>query len=518
MMIKKYLRYSLAITIAFGLNACGDFLTEENPNSPNTESYYKVEAELVQAVNGTYATLQRQNLYKRQYNTIGYLGGDFFPTDGAGSWSTLYYFDINPNTSDFVSSSWPDLYLGVARANNALEVLEAASDDVISPEKKARLLGEAHFLRGLFYFHLVTIYGSVPYIDHVVKDKTDAEFKPAKVDVAVLWDKIEEDFETAVTLLPKFDAYEGEDIGRASKGSAQGFLGKAHVYQKDWAAAVTVLGDLVNSPAVYGAYDLVPNYSDNFTAVNENNVESLFEVQFVNGFGFEWGGDDNGGDTEGGMFGTHFSPYQFGNARPSDEVNAFFDANLTGTDVRRFYTIARVGDDWNGQTVYLSDDETTGDAPDGEPAFSPRIRNSGGDSGIRKYVDGTAEPNLNSDNNIRLMRFADVLLLYAEALNNTGSTSAAYGPLNRVRTRAGATALTAGSDENALAAQIKTERRLELTFEGFRFLDMVRWGDIGGSTSFTDRGFEANKHETLPIPASDLLVNENLKQNDAYLQ
>ncbi len=520
-MKKISIKYLFAIGALLSLHACDGFLTETNPNQPNQNGYFQGPEQATQVVNAVYATLQRHDLYKRQYNTIRYLGGDVAPTAGAGGWGDLFIFDIDANTADFVGSSWGDLYLGVARSNSAIEIVSNLSEEVIRPELKVRLVGEATFLRGLFNFHIVTLYGEAPLIDRAITSVDDPDFKPSNNTRAELWASIEADFRAAVVALPKKEAYSGADVGRASKGAAQGFLGKALLYQEKWAESATEFGKLVNEPATYGDYDLTADYSDNFTAANENNVESLFEVQFLSGKGAEWNGDDNGVDTEGGMLGTHFSPYVFANGYPSVDINKFFDDNLTGTDVRRLYTIAREGDMWGDREVKVKNPDPSNPANVG-PYFDGRIPNAFevvnndtiyGYSGIRKYI-GLNDPYLNSDINIILMRYADVLLMYAEALNESGQSAIAYQHINKVRQRAGAEPLVAGADSALLRRKIKDERRLELSLEGFRWLDVVRWGDAG--VEFKDRGFVVGKHETIPIPAGELLVNENLSQTAGW--
>ena len=505
----KVIASALLVALGVGLYACNDFLTEVNPNDPNEEGFFVGPQEATESVNAVYASLQSRGLYKRQYFPVEYLSGDFVPTDGAGAqWTDLYNLNIEPINPELISTLWADAYTGIARANFALERVGAMTESEIDAALQRRLLGEAHFLRGVYYFHLVTVYGRVPLVDHVINGSDDPDFKPARAEVADVWAFIEADLAAAVAALPRVDEYAATEVGRASKGAAQGFLGKAHLYQEDWEAATETLGALLAQPDVYGAYDLTSNYNDNFSEATENNVESLFEVQFFEGVGNEWANDDSGSDTESGYFETHFSPYEFGNAYPSQEVNDFFDEHLTGTDSRRRYTIAREGDEWNEIIVHVTDPGT------GEPFFNSRISSGGGTSGIRKYISGVGEPFLQSGNNIRLMRLADVLLMYAESLNESGATSAAYEPINRVRARAGATPLPTGLDQAGLREAIKTERRLELTFECFRWFDVVRWGD--GPTTFADRGFQADKHEYLPISPGDLLLNENLIQTRGY--
>ena len=510
-MKNNIIKYFWTVGIVFGLYACNEFLTEVNPNDPNEDGFFIGPKEATESVSAAYASLQSRGLYKRQYFPVEYLAGDFVPTDGANAqWKDLYNLNIEPINPEITSSLWADGFTGISRANFAMEKVGAMTESEIDPQLQQRLIGEAQFLRGVFYFHLVTVFGKVPIIDHVINGSDDPDFKPARNEIAEVWNFIEEDFRAAVAVLPKFEDYSDNELGRATKGSAQGYLGKAHLYQEDWGAAVQTFEALLTQPDVYGAYQLMDDYNDNFSEAAENNAESLFEVQFFEGVGNVWAGDDSGSDTESSYFSTEFGPYLFANAYPSEELNNFFNANLTGEDMRRFYSIAREGDDWNGVTVYVTDPEIGTEVP----FFNARIPNAGGNSGVRKYNQGADEAFLQSGNNMRLLRLADVLLMYAEALNETGTTAEAYEPMNQVRQRAGAEVLASGLDQNAFRAAIKSERRLELSFEQLRWFNVVRWGD--GPTVFADRGFQADKHEYLPISQGDLLLNENLEQTDGY--
>ena len=502
-MKKNILKITLVITTFFVINACSDFLDEVNPNQPNEDGFFVSDVQAIQSLNSAYATLQTRGYYKRQYYPVELLSGDFVPTAGSNQqWRNLGGLVIEPTNPEIITTLWVESYKGIARANFVIENIGAMTDDQIDPALRARIVAEAHFLRGVFYFHLVTVYGDVPIIDHVINDANDPDFKPARDTEADVWAFIEGDFQTAVAGLPRFEDYTGADVGRASKGAAQGFLGKAYLYQEKWSDAASTFGALVNEPGTYGAYGLMGSYEENFLPTTENNTESLFEVHFLGGLGNVWAGDDTGGETESTYYGTEFNPYQFANVFPSDELNAFFDANTTGTDVRRMYTIAREGDLWGSDTVRVGD-------------FNARIPNAGGNSGVRKHIDPLGSmPFLQSGNNFRLMRFADVLLMYAEALNESGASSTqVIAELNKVRGRAGADLLADGLSQAELRTAVKTERRLELTFECFRWFDVIRWGDA--DAEWAGRGWQSH-FEHLPISQGDLLLNENLTQTAGY--
>lgn len=486
--------------------SCSDFLEQVNPNQPSDQGFFANEANIQAAVNGAYAALNARTMYQRQLIPMEYMSGDMTRTEGGNNWAdNVETFGHTPETSDLINRSWTGMYTGVSRANAAIEIIESASPEIFGEGVQDRLLGEAYFLRGLYYFHIVTYYGEAPLVTESVKSLTDEIAFPTKSGTDLIWAQVESDFTEAARLLPKFEDYTGADelIGRASKGAAQGYLGKALLYQGKWSEAETAFGLLVNSPEVYGAYSLVANYEDNFGEANENNAESLFEVQFMNSGANLWVGDDIEQSVENGTWGMHLNPVQgFGNGFPSDELNQFFDDNQTGTDVRRFHTIVRVGEAWLDGNPFAVD-------PEGN------IGKAGGTSGIRKWASlSDACCNGGSGVNQRLMRFADVLLMYAEALNENGNTAAAITEIEKVRSRAGADPLTVSTQADVRDA-IKAERRLELSFEYSRFFDVVRWGDA--QAVYGPKGFVVGKHETLPIPASELQANPNLAQDAAWL-
>ena len=475
--------------------SCGqEFLERENPNQIGINNFYQTPEDAISAVNGAYTALHNREFYKRQIYALEYLSGDFAITQGGFQYANLLGFNFTSLENNVVSSTWNGSYTGITRAN---AVINQLPDAPINEELKERVIGEARFLRAVYYFHLVTFYGGVPIVERQITDSNDPLIRPARNSEEEVWSYIEQDLTAALAVLPNKGEYSDAELGRATAGAAAGFLGKAHLYQEEYQAARDIFERLIGGE--FGAYDLVENYEDNFTDANENNQESVFEVQFSELGGSVWAPDDLGQGSETTYVGTEFGPKRFGNSYPSDEVNAFFDAHPEDS-IRRLYTIARPGDSWGSwDTVKVSD-------------WNQRIPNAGGSTAWRKWNLGNDETLLRSEINYRLMRFADVLLMFAEAENEVnGPTAAAYEAINRVRDRAEVPPLSEGLSQEEFLEAIKDERRLEMTFELTRYFDLIRWGD-GEEMP----GYDPARNRYFPIPQTEIELNPNLEQNPGW--
>ncbi len=458
------------------------------------DTFYETETDAVQAVTAAYTILQSRALYKVELYALEYTVGDYAITEGGFQYANFVNFQFDNTEAQVITNVYSACYKGIARANAVLDKVPEIS--FTDESKKQRILGEARFLRGFYYFELARIYGAVPIIDRLVTGISDPLYAPSRNPVEEVYAFIEEDFKAARDVLPARGEYDANNRGRATKGAAQGYLGKAYLYQEKWAEARDAFGAIIDGQ--YGSYDLVA-FEDNFTDTNENNAESLFEVQFIGGFGNVWAGDDTGSETESTYFGTLFGPQNFGNAYPANSVNAVYDNNDESNSLRRKFTIGRPGDSWRSwDPVEVSD-------------WNARIPNAGGNSAIRKGNLGPDEQLLQSGINYRLMRYADVLLMYAEAANEAegGPSSKAYEAINEVRERAEVDPLPAGLSKDAFFEKIRTERRLELSFEVSRYFDLIRWG-LGSEMP----GFQAGKNELIPIPQVEIAQNQNLLPNN----
>lgn len=393
-------------------------------------------------------------------------------------------------TSLSPSEVWAGNYVGVGRCNQAIENVPKFNIDA---GLKARLLGEAKFLRAWYYFNLVRCYGGVPKIDRVFSSDsldliTAAYTRATKEEIYSL---IISDLTEAIAGLPLKTEYTAADLGRATKGAAQGLLSKVFLYQKDWAQSMAMSDAVIAS----GIYSLEPDYAVLWRQSSENGRESLFEIQ---------GQDGNEGWGIGGYFehqgarGTtvHNGYGGWGFNTPTADLEAAYE----GGDVRKNATIYKPGQTlWDGAVV-------------DSPASNPRYN-------YKAYVSQTKEVNYDSwssGKNIRVLRFGEILLLNAEAANELNQTQKAVDDLNAVRARAGLGATTAASQEE-LRNAIWKERRVELAFEHDRFFDLVRQGRAGAVLRAHGKNFVDGKHELFPIPLSQILISQGrLTQNPGY--
>jgi len=338
-----------------------------------------------------------------------------------------------------------------------------------------------------------------------------------------VWDQIIADLEQAKTLLPA--TWDGANAGRPTAGSATALLGKSHLYRSNWAAAEAAFMEVVSS----GNYSLLPaeKYHDNFGIKNENNAESVFELQYLGIETFAWGVDIPGVGTMGNFHIDYAPP-----AKSPDQshyvnswVKSLFEAN--GDTIRRDQTLAY---DYQGSTGYggtdfktdFEEDIALAVADEMEPIFTRKY--AGMDIDVRDGVDflGT-----NVGNNWRIIRYADVLLMLAEAQNEQGKSAEAIGYINQVRARAKVAALEDGLAQDGVRQAIIDERVLELTGEGHRYFDLVRWGladDYMGAESLhgdhpkslSGGTFTSGRDEYIWIPVSEIAANDKLKQNPGY--
>lgn len=383
---------------------------------------------------------------------------------------------------------WAGNYIGVGRCNQALENVPKFSLDAAL---KDRLIGEAKFLRAWYYFNLVRCFGGVPKIDRVFSadsiDQVTAAYVRASKDE--IYDLIVADLTDAAAKLPLKTAYSSADLGRATKGAAQGLLAKVQLYRKNWAQALAQADAVINS----NIYSLEPDYATIWRQATENGRESLFEIQGQDG-GEGWGiggyfvHQGARGSVSGGYGGWGFNT-------PTADLEAAYEAG----DKRKDATIYKIGQTlWDGAVV--------------TSASNPRYN-------YKAYVSQSKEINYDdwwSGKNIRVLRFGEILLIKAEAANELGQTTVAQGALNLIRNRAGLGNTTA-SNQADLRNAIWKERRVELAMEHDRFFDLVRQGRAGTVLRAHGKNFVDGKHELFPIPLNQILLSQGrLTQNPGY--
>ena len=517
--MKKLVTYISVSAIIITSGCKKDMLEISNPNSITTDNFWKTGDDAIAGVNAIYSTLHRGGISRWQwfyYEIRSDIGTSTSPaTDIINN---MDIFNINDYNYGNTVGVYADNYIGINRANQVLDNVPSIDMD---ENLKKRILGEAHFMRALFYYHLATLFGNVP----LILESNNPEFIPGNTPQSQVFDQIIIDLNEAVSLLPKKSEYSSEDLGRATKGAAQALLAKTHMQKGEYQLAITPLAWFFSGDGA-GEYSLMPNYRDNFLITSENNAESVFEWQFeINTT------ETNDNDIEPNHnYGTSISkflspkPVGFADGEALRWVVDEFKQDLTtggSRDPRLAASFLFDSTNVNGPTqtdVYGQTWQTRKNSGTlAEGVFFHKFLND--------HWRNTES--FRSNNNYRQIRFADIMLLYAECLNATGATGQSYQYVDMVRERAGLAALSVtkpGLGPDAFLEQLKHERITELSGEGHRFTDLIRWGDLStqvrvNKVALRDpafNNFEIDKHELLPIPQLDLDQNNNLDQNPGY--
>ena len=442
----------------------------------STNNFYQTEEDFFNAINSTYAILQPvygQHMYQlaelRSDNT--FLDGD--PGGNRQSLADIDFFQVQ-TTNATVLDFWDDSYKGIANANTVLDRIEGVT--FANEDLKNQITGEAYFLRALYYFNLVRVFGAVPLVVNEVRDPAESRNHTRKP-LAEVYSRIESDLGEAIRLLPV--AYEGNP-GRATQWAAKVLLGKVQLTQKKYAEATTSLGDVVNN----GPYALEASYRDIFDPANKNGQESIFEVQY-----------DGNVVNEGSPFVNLFAPRFSTTVAPSGQG---LGNNQPTDDMINAYAPGEIRFDASLDTTYAN--------VRGEAVSAPYIT---------KFLNGTSMPNQGLDN-FPVLRYADVLLMLAEAQFFQDGGGIEY--VNEVRTRAGLDALMSLSLEAILQ-----ERRVELAYENHRWFDLLRTDQAISimSEHLATRNIGATSiapYQLLyPIPQAQIDANPDaLDQNPGY--
>lgn len=503
--------------------ACEDELDLENPNSQTTEAFWETGEHALEGVTAAYNSFLIDGYYMRMTPALTDVRGDEFTGDSP--WTDLVQvgtFTILP-TSGPIHWMWSAYYQQIFRTN---QVLDNVPDIEMDEALKNRVLGQAHFLRGIAYFNLKTNFQRVPLITTV--PESEEGYYPATASEEEIWAQIVSDFQAAQDLLPEnYSDITGPDqgqIGRATKGAATGFLGKTYLYMEQWASAAAEFEKLIEGPL--NNYRLMEDYQDNFSPFTENNDESLFEVQFatpdqVGGTVKNYGGEPTSAWMQVSSIGHTYAMdgYGYSDFLPTPYIyNAYKQEEPVSGEVdpRLLVTLASYEPEANSTTVYGGQPW-----PHSEDAVYPRKYTHDG-LGFTTESQGGVE---RSEINYRLMRYADVLLMYAEALNELGRTEEAYDYIQQVRDRANLPDLRAEKpnlSQEEMRDQIAHERSLELAIEGIRIHDIIRWGWLYDSEKLAELRARDNDfnswtpgNEYLPIPQNELDVNPNLEPNSA---
>ncbi|MDR2916387.1 MAG: RagB/SusD family nutrient uptake outer membrane protein [Tannerella sp.] len=459
-MKKIIFNISLALTLTGVVSSCSDFLDQPVLGQENLDTYFKTEEECLKQIAGCYQSLFWDDWWQIAKFTLNcdmctddmWMGNT---TQDASGFNDLAHYSGNGQT-DATQNYWQYRYKGIMRTNICIERIPGAtiSDEVL----RKRMIAEAKFIRAFQYFELVKNFGGVPLVFSMAMPSEVEGIQRASVEDT--YKQIEADLLDAIEVLPLRSGYGSSDIGRATKGAAQGYLGKVYLYQGKYAEAKTVLSALVNS----GEYTLLADFGDVWTIENNNSSESLFEVQYNDDTNYSLGGrisvvcgsrDDSG--------------WSWG-LPTSNLEKAYLDAN---DDVRLKWTIIKhnatevPGDPaWSEESPYII-------TPD---------KHKSARATRKLYIPVSQRPTPYDASHIplnyRLLRYSDVLLMYAEVKNALGKDAEARSALNQVRARVNLPEVE--SSGKTLRDAIRLERRLELALENQRLYDIRRWTDDNG--------------------------------------
>ena len=518
-MKKHFILFSSLTLLA--LTSCDSWLLEPTPGVTKLEDFFTVGKTAIQTTNAAYVPLMWE--FSSTYYPEWFIG-DVVSDDalkGGQSFSDmadvydLENFKTNANNGlllDFYRAQ----YQGIARCNLPLtQIPSMETDDDMTPAVQSRLIGELKFLRAMYYFRLVRVFGGVPLVTAPIESKES--WKQARATSEAIYAQIISDLTDANACLWIKSKYPLTDLGRATKGAAQAMLLKANLYMHNYAAA-EIWGDSIIAS---DEYSLTTNYNDNFTLAGENGPESVFEIQYMEDPTSDYG--EGNGYTRG-----TFTPIL--TRSRSSKLGGGWGFNKP---TQNLYDEYEAGDPRRDSTI-LNPTDAQIETPEQEIYLGSRYLN-------RKYAmmnpDGTFYKLTHATRgpiNTKVIRFADVLLMYAEACCENGHLTEAKDALEKVRARArgNAAILPAfpyGSytdTKDDLRAAIRHERRVELAMEGHRWFDLCRWGVAkqvmdaykAGETAEAQSHmatFILGKHELFPIPSKEIDLNP-MDQNPLY--
>ncbi len=507
--MKSFLFIALAILCVF--TGCDESLDKQPLGTYPTSAFFQTSEHAMLALTSCYEKMSFSNSTNRLWVFAEIASDDAIKGGFPGDQADIGLIDDFQISSDNGNgeTTWAIFYEGVARCNLLLERVPGIDMD---EALKRRILGEAYFLRGYYYFQLCNIFGNIPLI---LEPKNPDEMMVAKSSRADVYMHIESDFLEAVGILESAlelnsNVYPVAEKGRATPGAARAMLARTYLFERKWTEALATAIEVENN-----GYSLLPIYQHNFNVLYEDNAESIFEIQHL----------ANKSPVMGSRLNQWLAPRPesgYGFCEPSQLFFDDYEVTSPGNvyDPRIDYSIGREGKIWFDDIIYNPKWSSTG--------YSQK-----------KYLQPISEIPKNrrgdADLNFTIIRFAEILLIQAEALCELDRGSEALIPLNRVRKRARESYLfdenlegfgtipdgllpdVLSADQNQLREAIRHERRIELSFEGQRYFDVIRYGETYATAAFSNKsGFNYSTHQAFPIPQSEMETNLNMVQNDGY--
>jgi hypothetical protein len=493
----KNIKNNLYITVSLGLLTAAviiapgckkSFLNEPQQAQTPVAQFWKNANDAQKGVSAAYANLHEWTNIAFAPIAIDSMGSDD-AEKGSSTNDAAFMNNFDNFTATATEGQLADFWKGEFQTINfANQVIDNVPGINMDATLKARYIGEVKFIRAFAYFRLVRAFGDVPLRLHLPKDAS--EYNIPRTPKAQVWAAIEQDLTDAASVLPQ--SYPATDVGRITKGAALALHAKACLYQKKWGDVLTYTNQVMGL-----GYSLFPNFEKLFRTDNENNSESIFEVQCALVPGNAAASNSQYSQVQ-GVRGSNGGGWGF-NVPTQDLVNEFEagDTRKTGTIIFRGTT-----------TVEGDPIPSVGDNP---------MYNYKSYVPFNQFVSGFNE---GCQQNIRWIRYADVLLMNAEAANETGASGQAISSLELVRARArgGNPAVlpkVTTTDQAALRTAIYHERRVEFAMEYDRYFDVIRQGR--GTAVFGPKGWKAGKNEVWPVPQSEIdLSAGKLTQNPGY--
>lgn len=497
--MKTYLYTALLAAVAINTTSCSKQLDLTPVSNTSTNNFYSNANDFAQAVTGAYSNLTN---YPTQALWLGELRSDniYGTDDGNRDWAGINNFATNISSTGYITTAWNENFNGVYNANSVLQALDQKGTVIKDTALASRYRAEARFLRGFYYFQLVKLFGKVPVLTSPLSAAEVAAVP--RSEISAVYDLIISDFVYAASVLPP--TYTGSNTGRATSGAANGYLGLVYLTRSgptynvsgpglnsnEYDKALTYLNKVVSS----GVYDILPSYPNVFSYTNENNKEVVFDIQFMS-------------SSNGASFPSHLVPVAYwtslgyastyGNGYGS---SAFDITNNLRTSYRPNGVVQDVRDTFSVNYTY------------GVSTF------------YKKYIDLSRKGSTGTDwpVNFIALRYADVLLLKAEAILHGGSGTQAEADalVNKIRNRGGL-----GSINQVTTAQLLEERRREFAGEGIRWNDLVRSGQavtiMNAWIAADNYGSTINQvipnHVIYPVPSAEITTSNGLyKQNEGY--
>ena len=517
--MKKIVSLLLLCTVLLSCN--DDFLERASLTQIAEDNFWQSEEDAFLALNGVYASLQGSSMYGGGLNEwIGFPGFDNFGDNAFNQfkWEGAGIFMEGTLTADAgpINAIWEDLYRGIARANLVIQNVQNIDETLIDENSRNDILGQAYFLRALMYFNLAVYFEDVPLITE--PQQLEDAFVP-KNNYAEVTAQVIEDLLDAVDLLPMPSSRASNQFGYATKGAALGLLARVQLYNQNYSGENGVL--FATQELLGMGYSLHPNYGDLFSLQGQNSSEIVFSVRF----------DRDPNNSNGETFSATFLGTPKVDERPMPNlVNDYYATDGLPISESPLFDPQNERDNRDpraGATIYFQ-----GDLFLLEPDQRAFTGNSPTGYAKRKYIRQAPEPDSGGvggpgSQDFYVIRYADVLLMRAEALAETGDLGGAASLVNQVRDRVNMPSVQQVegiTTQEAMIEIVRHERRVELALEGLRFMDLKRWGELQEAFARAaadpvgpyNPSFQGIRSEFFPIPQNEIDVNPELEQHPAW--